>query len=290
MSFLAPNTCNQPSVVSALLPTSKQYSTWLRDCMMSTWCLWRFLIHLTVRFAIGSEAWLHLPCQMHVWNGNMQLGRGYGLDVPSSGWGPSSLQWGWSCHRLHVVPRLKMSGAIPPVPPYVYMPWTFADLSYYCAATARRREFQKLTVPELLNNWPTFVYPPVQCRAHNSPQLPGQFVAPSIVTLPNLQSVVTLHNLPSVATLPNLPSVVTLPNLPSVVTLPNLPSVVTLPNSTLCSCFNLPQSVLQMAALCFSLAKCSWQSHEPAPLGKSAGRCNRDNWLVKNFRWPRDAV
>ena len=45
LSFLTVNTYNQRSVVSALVPTSKQDSmTASRDYMMFTWCLWRFLI------------------------------------------------------------------------------------------------------------------------------------------------------------------------------------------------------------------------------------------------------
>ena len=74
------------------------------------------------------------------------------------------------------MPSLKMSGAVPPVPPYAFTLCTFADLYYYCAATARR-SLQKLTVPELLKNLPTSVNPPVHCRFYNSPQLPGQFVS-----------------------------------------------------------------------------------------------------------------
>ena len=84
----------------------------------------------------------------------------------------------------------------------------------------------------------------------------------------------------------NLPSVVTLHNLPARLA----PSVITLPISKFCSCFALPQSVLQMAALSFSLANCTRQRNEPAPLDKSTGRWNRDDWLVKNLRCPRDAV
>jgi len=70
-----------------------------------------------------------------------------------------------------------MSGAIPPVPPYVFMLCTFADLCCYCAATATRRSLLKLTVPQLLKNLPTSVNPLVHCRVHNSKQLPGRFVS-----------------------------------------------------------------------------------------------------------------
>jgi len=55
---------NQRSVVSDLLQTSKQYSmTASRDYMMSTWCLWHFLLYasrLVLRYSSASH------CRMHV--------------------------------------------------------------------------------------------------------------------------------------------------------------------------------------------------------------------------------
>jgi hypothetical protein len=60
----------------------------------------------------------------------LSRGRGYGLDVPSSGWGPSSIQWGGEDAVGFMWFRgLKMSGAISPVPPYVFMLCIFAGLS-----------------------------------------------------------------------------------------------------------------------------------------------------------------
>jgi len=55
---------NQRSVVSALLPTSKQNSmTASRDYMISTWCLWNFLLYasrLVLRYSSASH------CRMRV--------------------------------------------------------------------------------------------------------------------------------------------------------------------------------------------------------------------------------
>jgi len=63
---------NQRSVVSALLPTSKQNSmTASRDYMISTWCLWHFLLYAS-RLVLRHSSASH--CRMHVWNGNMLPG------------------------------------------------------------------------------------------------------------------------------------------------------------------------------------------------------------------------
>jgi len=72
LSFLIANTYNQRSVVSALLATSKRYRmTASRDYMMSTRCIWRFLLYasrLVLRYSSASH------CRMHVWIGNMRPG------------------------------------------------------------------------------------------------------------------------------------------------------------------------------------------------------------------------
>jgi hypothetical protein len=59
LPLLTVNTSNQRSVVSALLPTSKQDSMIVsRDYTTSTWCLWRFLIqsYCTLRHWFSNTA------------------------------------------------------------------------------------------------------------------------------------------------------------------------------------------------------------------------------------------
>ena len=72
--FEPPCTYNQRSVVSALLPTSKQYSmTASRDYMISMWCLWHSLLYAS-RLVLRHSSASH--CRMHVRNGNMRPGTG----------------------------------------------------------------------------------------------------------------------------------------------------------------------------------------------------------------------
>jgi hypothetical protein len=73
LSFLTANTYNtQRSVVSAILATTTRYGmTASRDYMMSTWCLWRFLLYAS-RLLLRHNSASH--CRMHVWNRNMLPG------------------------------------------------------------------------------------------------------------------------------------------------------------------------------------------------------------------------
>jgi hypothetical protein len=97
LSFFTVNAYNLRSVVSDLLATSKRYSmTTSRDYMMSTWCLWRFLLYAS-RLVLSHSSAFH--CRMHAWNGNMR---------PRCG-PEGSRRWSWWGYQPHtpaaVTPR-----------------------------------------------------------------------------------------------------------------------------------------------------------------------------------------